>query len=33
MKLPKFQHLDTASFLVVIVAWSRAGKGSMGLDG
>ena len=30
--LPKFRHLDTASFLVVIVAWLRAGKGSMGLD-
>ena len=28
----KFRHLDTASFLVVTVAWLRAEKGSMGLD-
>ena len=28
----EIRHLDTASFLVVIEAWSKAGKGSMGLD-
>ena len=28
----EIRHLDTASFLVVIVEWLRAGKGSMGLD-
>ena len=31
-ELPKFRHLDTAYFFVVIVAWLTAGKGSMGLD-
>ena len=31
-ELPKLRHLDTASFSAVIVAWLRAGKGSMGLD-
>ena len=28
----EIRHLDTASFLVVIAAWLRAGEGSMGLD-
>ena len=28
----EIRHLDTASFLVVIEAWLKAGKGSMELD-
>ena len=32
MELPKFIHLDAASFLVMIAACLRAGKGSMRLD-
>ena len=31
-ELPKFWHLDTASFLVVVVAWLRAEKGTMRLE-
>ena len=31
-ELPKFRYLDTASSLVVTLAWLRAGKGSMELD-
>ena len=31
-ELPKFRYLDNAFFSVVIAAWLRAGKGSMGLD-